>query len=129
MTHLFVYGTLMSSVNNNMSHFLQANAHLIGNAYINGKLYEVGGYPGAVIGSNPLDHVHGQLFKIINTETLFMVLDEYEGIGDGNPADYEYVRTQVMAYLEDGNTLNAWCYTYNFSIDTFQLISSGRYCS
>lgn len=127
MEYLFVYGTLMKTVNNGMSRFLHSNAEFIGNAYILGKLYDLEGYPGAVVSDNPSERVYGNIFKIKDTKAVFKVLDDYEGIGDGNTNDYEYVRTQVTAYLEDGTEVNTWFYAYNFPTDTFRLIASGRY--
>lgn len=127
MDYLFVYGTLMKTVSNGMSRFLHAHAEFIGNAYIHGKLYDLEGYPGAVAGNTPSERVYGNLFKIKDTEAVFKVLDDYEGIGDGNPTDYEYVRTHVTAFLENGNKVSTWFYAYNFATDELHLIASGRY--
>jgi len=127
MEYLFVYGTLMKTVSNGMSRFLHSNSEFIGNAYIHGKLYDLEGYPGAVANSNPAERVYGHIFKIKNTEAVFKVLDDYEGIGDGNPSDYEYVRTRVKAFLEHGTEVTTWFYAYNFPIHAFRLIASGHY--
>jgi gamma-glutamylcyclotransferase (GGCT)/AIG2-like uncharacterized protein YtfP len=127
MDYLFVYGTLMKTVNNGMSRFLHSNSDFIGNAYIHGKLYDLEGYPGAVASENPSERVYGNIFKIKDTKSVFKVLDDYEGIGDGNPNDYEYVRTQVTAFLEDGTEVITWFYAYNFPTEHLRLISSGRY--
>jgi gamma-glutamylcyclotransferase (GGCT)/AIG2-like uncharacterized protein YtfP len=116
----------MSNVNNDMSRFLHANARFIGDAYIHGKLYKVDEYSGAVVSNDPSERVYGNIFEIKNSEAVFKLLDACEGIGDSNHHNYEYVRTQVTAYLEDHSKITT--YTYNFPTDTFQLISSGRYC-
>ncbi|PKQ46237.1 gamma-glutamylcyclotransferase family protein [Confluentibacter flavum] len=127
MDYLFVYGTLMKTVNNGMSCFLHYNAEFIGNAYILGKLYDLDGFPGAIVSDNPSERVYGNIFKIKDTQTVFKVLDDYEGIGAGPPDDYEFVRDQVIAYLEDGTEINTWFYAYNLPTDTLKLIPSGRY--
>lgn len=127
MDYLFVYGTLMKTMKNNMAKFLYMHSHFQGNAYIHGKLYDLVAYPGAVASENTFERVHGHVFKIREALAVFNVLDAYEGIGVGNPADYEYVRTRVKAYLEDGTQVNTWFYAYNFPTYNFQLISSGRY--
>jgi gamma-glutamylcyclotransferase (GGCT)/AIG2-like uncharacterized protein YtfP len=127
MEYVFVYGTLMRNVNNNMSRFLQANARFIGDAYIYGKLYEVNEYPGAIMSIDPSERVCGNIFEIRNVEAVFKALDEYEGIGAGNPTCYEYVRTQVTAYLEDHTEITTWFYVYNFSTESLKRIVSGRY--
>ena len=111
-----------------MSRFLQANARFIGNAYIHGKLYEVNEYPGAVTSNNLLERVYGNIFEIKNSEAVFKLLDAYEGIGESDSHNYEYVRIQITAYLEDHTEITTWFYAYNFPTDTLQLIPSGRYC-
>lgn len=127
MDYLFVYGTLMHTVDHEMSRFLQANAQFVGHAHMYGQLYEIDGYPGAVASENTSERVYGHLFRITDTDSVFKVLDAYEGIGVGNPNDYEYQRTPITVYLEDGTTLRAWFYAYNFPTDTFLRIVSGRY--
>ncbi|WP_100611293.1 gamma-glutamylcyclotransferase family protein [Confluentibacter lentus] len=129
MDYLFVYGTLMKTVSNGMSRFLHSNSEFIGNAYIHGKLYDLEGYPGAVVSDDPSERVYGNIFKIKDTQVVFKVLDDYEGIGDGNPIDYEYLRTQVVAYLEDGAEVATWFYAYNFPTEHLRLIPSGMYFS
>ncbi|OYX28572.1 MAG: hypothetical protein B7Z06_01310 [Flavobacteriales bacterium 32-35-8] len=127
MDYLFVYGTLMKTANNGMSRFLHAHAEFIGNAHIYGKLYDLEGYPGAVASNNPSERVHGNIFKIKDAQAVFKVLDDYEGIGDGNPNAYEYVRTQVTAFLDDGTKVTTWFYAYNFPTEHLRLIPSGKY--
>ncbi|WP_100614735.1 gamma-glutamylcyclotransferase family protein [Confluentibacter citreus] len=127
MDYLFVYGTLMKTLSNGMSRFLHSNSEFIGNAYIYGKLYDLKGYPGAVVSNNPSEHVYGHVFKIKDTKAVFKVLDDYEGIGDGKPSDYEYLRTKVTVYFENGTEVIAWFYAYNFPTDALRLIASGRY--
>ena len=127
MDYLFVYGTLMKTVSNGMSRFLHSHSEFIGNAYIQGKLYDLQGYPGAVAGNNPTERVYGHVFKIKDTEAVFKVLDDYEGIGDGNPTDYEYVRTHVTAFLENDTEVTTWFYAYNFPTDALEVMPSGRY--
>ena len=49
---LFVYGTLLSSVDHPMSRRLAGEAELLGEAMFTGRLYRVAWYPGLVDGEN-----------------------------------------------------------------------------
>lgn len=114
-------------MNNDMSRFLHSNSEYIGNAYIHGRLYALEGYPGAVVNQHELERVYGHVLKIEDPQEVFKVLDAYEGIGDGTSTDYEYVRTQVVAYLDADTQLKVWFYAYNFPTDTLRHIPYGRY--
>ena len=127
MDCLFVYGTLLKDLNNGMSRFLQSNSEFLGNAYINGRLYDLGWYPGVVLSNDPSEKVYGQLFKLKNTETVFKVLDDYEGIGGDNPKPYEYSRERAQAFLEDGTQMGTWFYEYVLSTENLTLIPSGNF--
>ena len=127
MDYLFVYGTLMRDLNNGMSRFLQNNSEFVGNGYFYGKLFDLGWYPGAVESGEPNEYVHGNIFKLKDSVTVFKVLDDYEGIGDGDPGLYEYKRELVMAYLEDGTAIKTWFYAYNHPTEKLIQIPSGNY--
>ena len=47
--NLFVYGTLRDDPAHDMFHVLAANAELIGEATVAGRLYDLGEYPGLVL--------------------------------------------------------------------------------
>jgi gamma-glutamylcyclotransferase (GGCT)/AIG2-like uncharacterized protein YtfP len=126
-TYLFVYGTLLKDLNNGMSRFLQSNSEFIGNAFVVGRLYEIGWYPGVVLSYNPTEKVYGNIFKVKNTETVFKALDDYEGICGDNPKPYEYSRELTDAYLNDGTKIETWFYAYNHSTENLKQILSGNY--
>lgn len=127
MDYLFVYGTLMKQANNGMSRFLHSNSEFIGNAHIQGKMFDLEGYPGAIKSDIPSERVYGNVFKIKDATRVFKVLDDYEGIGSGDANQYEYAREPIAAFLEDGIEITTWFYAYNFPTDSLQLIPSGRY--
>lgn len=52
---------------------------LVGAGTFNGKLYELGGFPGAVASIIPQDLVKGELFQLDNPAVLLPFLDKYEG--------------------------------------------------
>ncbi|WNH10752.1 gamma-glutamylcyclotransferase family protein [Thalassobellus suaedae] len=125
--YLFVYGTLQKDMDNDMSKFLSKHAVLVAKGYFHGKLYKVSWFPGAIISSNALDKVYGSVFKLINSETVFKVLDDYEGIGENYPKPNLYKKDTVTAYLDNGLTLKTWVYIYNHRVTDLEQIISGDF--
>ena len=109
-----------------MYHTLARNCSYVGEGYMNGKLYEVAGYPGAVESTELNDKVVGEVYKIVNHNVL-PVLDEYEECTDSFPKPHEYVRRKIPVYLLNGEKLFAWVYLYNLEISKLKLIQSGDY--
>lgn len=127
--HLFVYGTLLKDFESSMSKFLEQNSEFVGSGYFNGNLYEISWYPGAVLSDNPSDKVFGHVFKILNAEKTFKVLDNYEGIGDTGEHTNEYNRRLIDAYLDTQETIKTWVYIYNLPTAHLKHIPSGKYLS
>ena len=69
-----------------------------------GRLYGLGRYPGAVPPVTKEDWVRGEVYKMDDFTALKEVLDEYEG------ADFERAITSVK--LDDGGTVECWVYWY-----------------
>lgn len=126
--YLFVYGTLLKDFDSYMSKFLNRNADFIGEAFIQGKLYEISWYPGVTLSKIPSEKVYGHLFKIYEFDKTFKILDDYEGVGDVS-AEYpnEYRRELIDAFLNDGTVQSTWVYVYNNATDDLRLIVSGDY--
>lgn len=125
--YLFVYGTLQKNVDNDMSKFLSKHAVLIGKGYFHGKIYKISWFPGAITSINTSDKVYGSIFKLINPETVFNVLDNYEGVGENHPKPNLYKKEIVKAYLEDGTVLQSWVYIYNHTVSHLDQIISGDF--
>lgn len=109
---IFVYGTLRPGESNALSdpkRFPGMATHL-GETRINGRLYDLGWYPGVKIPDEVQgddfreteDTVTGNVFKI-DVLCLPNMLDSYEGY------PHLYDRTEV--FTEHGHV--AWVYTYN----------------
>ena len=62
---IFVYGTLRKHSANPMHKVLAQNCEYSSNAYLQGKLYEVRGYPGVIESANENDKVIGEVYKVI----------------------------------------------------------------
>lgn len=129
-TRLFVYGTLRRDPSHDMFHVLARVARFLGEAEVQGRLYDLGAYPGiALTDDNRL--VKGELYEIQpeHWREAIQRLDEYEGCHESDPLPHEYRRELVHARLNDGRRLSAWAYVLNRPIDGLPEISSGDYLS
>jgi gamma-glutamylcyclotransferase (GGCT)/AIG2-like uncharacterized protein YtfP len=125
--YLFVYGTLMQDFKNEMSKFLASHSQFIAHGYFNGKLFEVDGFPGAILSEYKEDKVYGSIFKLNDNESIFKVLDVYEGIDATSKVPDLYKRNIITSFLENGEILQTWVYIYNLSTTNLVQITSGKY--
>lgn len=128
MTHVAVYGTLMSGVTDQLADpLLRAEAEqarrllgrCVGPCDIPGKLYDLGQYPGLVLDSDAA--VKGELYELpfgeLDSEGLarfrevIAVLDAYEGYDPDNLDKSEYVRRYIK--LRRPADTSAWVYVLN----------------
>jgi gamma-glutamylcyclotransferase (GGCT)/AIG2-like uncharacterized protein YtfP len=117
--HLFVYGTLCQRMKHPLSHLLVHNGIFIGKGIFQGKLYDLGRYPGAVPSGKKTDVVTGEVYRLLNPKQVFDILDEYEGP--------RFKRSQVAIFFEEGNRLSCWIYLYTHSTSGRRIIPSGDY--
>lgn len=124
--YLFVYGSLHSGFKNPAYEYLSQYFSLVGTAATPGALYHNGDYPIAVPTSqNTL--IKGELYKLKNMEEFdwaIAQLDDYEGINVMPGEVSMYVRSVTEIEL-DNETVSAWVYWYNGSVDNMQSIPSG----
>lgn len=127
--HLFVYGTLLTgSLPRDLRRLLRLHCRPAGEAYIHGKLYDLGDYPGAVPATDADQRVYGALLRLRAPGRCLPHLDRYEAYRPGTPQDSEFVRIQVTAYRLPGRRpVPAWAYFYNRPVRAFPPISSGDY--
>lgn len=112
-SYLFVYGSLMGSIQSKIASLLHENADFLGVAYVKGHLYDLGSYPGLVLDPKAAK-VAGHVFKLHHPEALLSYLDQYEGILPNNPDLNEYSRQLVKADRQ-GEVLSCWAYIYQLS--------------
>jgi gamma-glutamylcyclotransferase (GGCT)/AIG2-like uncharacterized protein YtfP len=101
---------------------------LVGPASIQGRLYRVAWYPGAVDASNDQARVYGELYALANPLASFTWLDAYEGLSGGLHAS-EYVRVERIARPLGSAELTAWVYLYQAEPDPLKLIADGRWAA
>lgn len=110
-----------------MARLLAAEADPVGEGRLQGRLYEVNGYPGVVMGEKADEQVVGEVFRLRRPEKLLPVLDAYEGCGSSGGEPAEYVRQQVRVILSGNGRIVAWAYVYNLPVEGLQRIASGDY--
>lgn len=124
---LFVYGTLMRGFDHPMARLLSANADYLGEAHCRGRLYLVKHYPGLVLSDDPIDIVHGEIFRLRERDAMLYEFDMYEACGDNFPQPTEYIRQMLPLTLADGSATEAWTYIYNWPVTKLPRIESGRF--
>jgi gamma-glutamylcyclotransferase (GGCT)/AIG2-like uncharacterized protein YtfP len=102
MEHVFVYGTLRAGESNDINRAAErsgiARPALIGAAYVRGRLFDFGNYPGLVLdeGAAP---VRGDVYQI--EDALVPVLDEIEEVYPGVAGLFCSHRLHVRVALQD----------------------------
>jgi len=87
--HVFVYGTLRKGGSNDISRFSPAPQY-VGDGQIAGTLFNLGAYPGAVLGGE--GRIKGEVYRIAPAvEVQLDVLEEVKADGSG-----EYIRRDVV---------------------------------
>ncbi len=116
---LFVYGQLRRGEIGYERLGLAGRTAWLGPARVKGVLYDLGAYPGLVLGGDRL--VHGELLGF-DDPALWAALDEYEEYDPDNSEISEYRRIEVD--LLD-LTARAWTYVYARSAAGRPLLASG----
>ena len=117
--YLFVYGTLRSEMNDPLHRLLERHAVLVGVGTFQGKLYDLGRYPGVVPSRTNTDRVIGEIYRFSDPQRGLEILDEYEG--------HRFKRKRVTILKQDGTSITSWIYLYSRSIAHRSLIRSGDY--
>jgi gamma-glutamylcyclotransferase (GGCT)/AIG2-like uncharacterized protein YtfP len=125
--YLFVYGSLRSP-----SHLppqiapVVSRFHRLGEAQVNGRLYDFGQYCGAVLDNSGNSVIHGELIELPDGN-LLQILDRYEEIDQSDVDNSLFARQRTTVRLADGSIHNAWIYVYNKPTSDAPLIECGDY--
>ncbi len=125
---LFVYGTLLSTVDHPMARRLGRDAELVSAATFTGRIYRVAWYPGLVDAEAP-DVVHGELHRLRDPRRALVWLDEFEGVTHGAtsvtvPDDYDRAERPVQTAT---GTRVAWTYLYRRDVSDLTRVDDGRW--
>lgn len=129
LEYIFVYGTLRKESATNMYYVLARHCEYFSDGYMQGKLYEVDGYPGAIESDDIKDKVYGELYKIVSSGEVLPQLDEYEECTDKFPEPHEYIRKKLPIRLAGGDEVTAWVYVFNHDVSNLIHIETGDYAS
>ncbi len=127
-TYLFVYGTLMGRTPDRaVNRLLRQQTRDVGPAWVCGRLYRLGWYPGLVPGHNPCERVHGRLLHLRSASRCWPVLDAYEGCESGASAQGLFTR-RLMAVRRPGRRrpCQAWVYVYQGHLPSSRPLSTWR---
>ena len=124
--NLFVYGSLMGGVASPIATYLKSNSYFLGEAVVEGILYDLGQYPGLIPSIGCGTWVKGHVFELSNAKEMLPVLDNYEGSGAAFLQPTEYIREKIQVVLND-QPLTCWAYQYNYPTDQLTIIESGNY--
>ena len=116
---LFVYGTLRRGERADLSrHEKEFGVSYVGEDKVNGKIFNLGYYPGAKAESGSFDAdnpvISGDVFKLEDASIITM-LDHYEG--------YPHLYNRIETEAASGETV--WVYIYNHDVMDEQHIESG----
>jgi gamma-glutamylcyclotransferase (GGCT)/AIG2-like uncharacterized protein YtfP len=123
---LFVYGSLRSGFQHEAYQYLAKYFHLVGDARVKGKLYDMGEYPVA-LPTEEERFIIGELYEINNAaEFSYAIgqLDDYEGIFPEEGESNWYKRASVTVYCNNQQS-TAWIYWFDGSADNLPEIASG----
>ncbi len=124
---VFVYGTLRKGQTTAMSYVLARHCEFVADGFMQGRLYEVAGYPGVVESCDSTEKVFGELYRLVDRDLVLRQLDEYEECTEHFPEPHEYVRKKLLISRGDGGTEPAWVYVYNRGTANLLHIKSGDY--
>ncbi|CAN5115992.1 gamma-glutamylcyclotransferase [soil metagenome] len=118
---VFVYGTLRTGEAGFVELGLGALVEPLGPATVAGTLYDLGEYPGAVLGGESV--ISGELL-LPRDEAVLAMLDAYEVFDPSDPAGSEYLR--IRSETEEG-PVKIWIYVYNFPLENALPIAGGNW--
>ncbi len=121
--YLILYGSLITGESAHSSLNLDKALRLIGERKIKGQLYDLGEYPGLVLGEG---EVQAELYLVVDKSSI-LKLDEYEEYDRHKKEKSLFWRTTMRVPLNSKVTVDAWIYFYNQSIEDKAQIISGSW--
>jgi gamma-glutamylcyclotransferase (GGCT)/AIG2-like uncharacterized protein YtfP len=126
MTELvFFYGTLMSGFKRPGRTRVDLALESAGHGWIQAILFDLGIYPAAIRSAE--GRVRGEVYRMRDSESVLLMLDEIEGYRPSQPDASLYVRQETPVAFDDGRRADAWVYFYNAPLGRAQRIESGDY--
>jgi gamma-glutamylcyclotransferase (GGCT)/AIG2-like uncharacterized protein YtfP len=124
--YLFVYGTLRRRSRHPMARRLAELTHHVGPARIQGRLYNLGRYPGLQPSQAPDDWVQGDVYDLgEQSAQALQEMDAYENAESPQPAFFDRHLAKVL--LADNQEIEVWVYWFRGDVKDEQRIVSGSY--
>jgi gamma-glutamylcyclotransferase (GGCT)/AIG2-like uncharacterized protein YtfP len=125
--YLFAYGTLQPGFAPDDVAPLVRTLDIIGKGTVQGTLYNLGSYPGAVIDPASPQRISGTVFRLPEDSGIMRKLDTYEGYNPESPHTSLFIRRVHPVHMTNGQVLECWIYEYNGRPDHASIIESGTY--
>lgn len=125
--YLFIYGTLLPEYAPNEIADTVRRLSYVGPAYVHGRLYDLGEYPGVILDASSQTKISGHLFRLPQDQSVLKSLDSYEEFEPGNLEESLFVRKQTTVTLDEGRAIQCWIYVYNRDPGAAPLVLSGDY--
>lgn len=125
--YLFIYGTLLPEYAPNEIADTVRRLSYVGPAYVHGRLYDLGEYPGVILDASSPTKISGHLFKLPQNQSVLAALDSYEGFESENLKKSLFVRERTTVTLDDKRSVQCWIYVYNRDPGAAPLVLSGDY--
>jgi len=113
--YLFVYGTLLPAHAPADIAPVVSMLRPIGEGSVNGVLYDLGEYPGAVLDPSSSFQITGTVFQLPDDPSVLRALDAYEEFDPDTPGASLFLRVLQPVALTKGGTLQCWIYVYNLN--------------
>src|ERR1035441_2247036 len=111
--YLFAYGTLQPGLAPTKIARVAEKLRPVGEGFVRGVLYDLGGSPGAVADPSAKGRILGTVMELPEDESVLERLDRYEGFDPQSPETSEYIRELESVELKAGGTVECWFYRYN----------------
>jgi len=92
-----------------------------------GTLYDLGGYPGAVLDPHAETIIHGVIYNLPGDPALLAQLDEYEEFDPDSPGESLFRRILHPVTMANNGALPCWIYVYNRTPADAPVIPGGKY--
>lgn len=123
---LFVYGTLRRGFPLHQ-HVQNAALEFLGEGSIQGRLYDLGEFPGAVATSSPDEEIRGELFRLRDPARQLAALDQVEEYDAARPESSLFLRERVDVRASIGAVVKAWAYFLRDKPSNARWIEGGDY--
>jgi gamma-glutamylcyclotransferase (GGCT)/AIG2-like uncharacterized protein YtfP len=123
---LFVYGTLRRGAAPPALRELVEGWRWLGDAWVSGRLYDLGAFPGAVLDAAGAERVFGELAELPDEPGRWLRLDAYEGFDPERPEASLFRRVRCRAWRRD-EVCEAWIYVCGRAPGPGRRIPGGRW--